>query len=72
MSDTTHFVKARHADDKTFRFMASGGRTTRLKIHALRFTEENAIAFINENAPDNPDWEFKAAPIHRKTRSKSQ
>lgn len=42
-----------------WKFLGSNGSCTRLRIHALRFTREQAEACIAENAADNPEWEWK-------------
>jgi hypothetical protein len=58
----THHIKVRELGRKSWAFLSSNG-TTRLRVHALQFTQERAAALIAENAPDNPEWEFKATPI---------
>lgn len=56
------YVKVRERGTIQFNFIAPGGRTTRLKIHAARFeSREKAQAFIDANAPDNPEFEWKVA-----------
>lgn len=60
--DMAAHVKCRLKGRKTWAFLARGG-TNRLRIHALRFeTMEKAQALVDENAEDNPEWEFKAVP----------
>lgn len=55
-------IKVRELGDKRWVFLARGG-TTRLRVHALRFESyDKANALIEENAADNPEWEWKAVP----------
>jgi hypothetical protein len=52
-------IKVREKGRKSWSFLSRGG-TNRLRIHAVRFeTREKAQALIDENAPDNPEWEWK-------------
>lgn len=61
MSGPSH-IKCRERGRKTWAFLARGG-VSRLRVHALRFeTAEKAQALIDENAPDNPEWEWKVVP----------
>lgn len=54
------YVKVREVGKARWVFLSKGG-VNRLRIHALRFeTIEKARALIDENAADNPEWEFKA------------
>lgn len=56
------FIKVREAGRKQWAFLARNG-TNRLRIHALRFdSRAKAQALIDENAPDNPGWEWKTTP----------
>lgn len=64
----THHVKAREKGKKRWTFLANGG-TNNLRVHAIQFTETGANALIRDNAASNPDWEFKAVPIARRTKS---
>ncbi len=58
----TAYVKVREVGKKRFYFLTPGGATTPLKMHAGRFESiEKAQAFIDANAPDNPDFEWKVA-----------
>lgn len=53
-------VKVREIGQKQWRFLSRGG-TNRLRIHAIQFaTRERAQALIDDNAADNPGWEWKA------------
>lgn len=63
MNNCTHHVKCREKGKKTWKFMTPRGGLNSLRIHAAQFTEEKAKAFIEENTPDNPEWEFKSQPI---------
>ena len=57
-----HYVKVRLIGRKAWAFLARGG-TSRLRVHALRFDSlEKAQGLIDENAADNPEWEWKAVP----------
>lgn len=58
----THYVQCREIGKKRWAFLSRDG-VTRLKIHALRFTEDQANKLIEENAPDNPEWEFQVIKI---------
>jgi hypothetical protein len=54
------YVKCREVGKKQFLFLTSRGGLNRLRIHAARFeTKDKAQALIDENAADNPEWEFK-------------
>lgn len=56
------FIKVREVGKKTWAFLARGG-TSRLRVHALRFaTAEKAQALIDDNAADNPEWEWRVVP----------
>jgi hypothetical protein len=64
------FVKCREKGRKTWAFLTPGAGLNRLRVHAARFdTLAKAQALIDENAADNPEWDFKAVPaIQRRTR----
>ena len=62
MTAATHYVKVREVGKKAWHFL-SGGGVTRLRVHALMFTEERANALIAENKDDNPEWEWKVVSI---------
>lgn len=54
-----YYVKVREIGKKQWLFLSRGG-ANRLRIHASIFaTKEKAQALIDENAPDNPEWEWK-------------
>lgn len=60
---TPSYIKCREIGDKTWVFLSRGG-TNHLRVHALRFaTAERAQAVIDENAADNPEWEWKVVAI---------
>ena len=63
MTTATHHVKVREIGKKAWHFLGSGGGVTRLRVHALQFTEERANALIAENKNDNPDWEWKVVSV---------
>jgi len=55
-------IKVRELGAKRWAFLARNG-TTRLRVHALRFESyDKAQRLINENAADNPEWEWKTVP----------
>ncbi len=54
-----YLIKVRKKGDRAWSFLGRNGGTNRLRIHALRFTQENAAKFVAENSPLNPDWEWK-------------
>lgn len=57
--NATHYVKCREKGSKGWTFLTSNG-CSRLRIHAARFVNaEIAQAFIDANAADNPEWEFR-------------
>lgn len=52
------YIKVREKGRRQWVFLSRGG-TNRLRIHAIRFaSQERAQALINQNAPDNPEWEW--------------
>lgn len=56
---TPHYVKVREAGARRWAFLSAKG-TTSLRVRAVRFgTKERAQALIDENASDNPEWEWK-------------
>lgn len=60
----THFVKVRkRGDSGQWRFLQARGYTGNRRIHALRFTEDEARRECEDDARINPDYEFKAVPI---------
>lgn len=55
----TFHINVREIGKKQWRFL-SGNGTNRLRIHALNFeTRDKAQALIDDNAADNPEWEWK-------------
>jgi predicted short-subunit dehydrogenase-like oxidoreductase (DUF2520 family) len=55
------YIKVRENGRKAWAFLSRGG-TSRLRIHAIRFSSrDRAQSLIDENAPDNPEWEWKIA-----------
>lgn len=56
------FIKCREIGRKQWAFLTANG-CNRLRIHAVRFdTVEKAQALIDENAADNPEWEWLIVP----------
>lgn len=57
------FIKVRKIGKRNFSFLSRGG-VSRLRVHALRFeTQDKAQALVDDNAADNPKWEFKVVAI---------
>ena len=53
-------VKCREVGKKKFLFLTSNGGLNNLRIHAATFaSREKAQALVDENAADNPEWEFR-------------
>lgn len=64
MADQAHYVKVRKLGAKRWTFLARNG-TNSLRVHAIRFaSKERAQTLIDENAPENPDWEWKTVPVN--------
>jgi uncharacterized protein YfaS (alpha-2-macroglobulin family) len=55
-----YFVKVRGDGEKRFRFLAAGGRETRLRVHAVMFDKDRAGKAVRQLAVDNPGFEFRA------------
>lgn len=56
----TAHIKLREKGKRQWAFLTSRGGTNYLRIHAARFeTVESAQKVIDENAADNPEWEWK-------------
>lgn len=56
------YIKVREIGSKPWSFLGRTG-TYRLKMHASRFeSRERTQSVIDENAADNPEWEWKVAP----------
>jgi hypothetical protein len=62
-TERTHFIKVRETGGKTWKFLASGGSETRLRIHALQFSHERAQEAVAQLGADNPGFEFKVVSI---------
>lgn len=54
----THHIKFREHGEKRYLFLDSSGAGSRLKIHALRYTTENAQKTLDSLAQENPTFEF--------------
>jgi hypothetical protein len=53
-------IKCKLKTEKRYAFLTSSGGCNHLRVHAARFeTKEKAQAVIDENAADNPEWDFK-------------
>lgn len=63
MLEVTHHVKVRKVGKKRWGFLTSKSGVNYLRIHAAQFTEAGAIALVEENRADNPEWEWKIVPI---------
>ena len=55
-------IKCRERGKLQFAFLTSKGALNRLRIHAARFTRENAEKLIAENQAENAEWEFCIVP----------
>lgn len=54
-----YHIKLRKVGGKSWRFLSSNGRINGLRVHAVIFSDEaKAQAVIDENAADNPEWEW--------------
>lgn len=56
-------IKFRERDAARWMFLTPRAGGNRLRIHAARFTRENAETLIAKHAPGNPKHEFKIVPI---------
>jgi hypothetical protein len=57
-------IKVRKNDRKRWGFLTPRGSVTHLRIHAARWAARDACEkLITDNAPDNPDWEFKVVDM---------
>lgn len=54
-----HFIKFRDKNDRRYLFLDSSGAGTRLKVHALRYTTEQAEQALKALRAENPNFEFK-------------
>lgn len=52
-------IKVRKTGSKSWAFLTPIGGTIRLKIHAARYTSNNASAAIVNLTLDNPGYDFK-------------
>lgn len=52
-------LKARKRGEKRFAFVGYNGRLNPLRVHASRFTPEQAKAAQETLSRDNPEYEFK-------------
>jgi len=56
-------VKVREKGKKQWAFLTRNG-TNRLRVHASQFaSKEVAQKFVDANAPDNPEWEWKVVEV---------
>lgn len=61
--ERTHLVYIRAVGAKRFQLLGSGGKVTRLRIHAVRVTPERAAQIAAEINQDNAgEWEAEARP----------
>lgn len=66
-------IKVRESGKKKWRFLTTKGGTTSLRIHAARWsTRAPCENLITDNAPDNPEWEFKIVDMAKGAASASQ
>ncbi|MCO5073845.1 MAG: hypothetical protein M9944_21840 [Rhizobiaceae bacterium] len=57
-------IKVRKSDTKKWGFLTPRGGVTHLRIHAARWAAKDACEkLIADNAPDNPDWQFKVVDM---------
>lgn len=66
-------IKVRKSDKKKWGFLTPRGGVTNLRIHAARWpAREPCEKLIAENAPDNPDFEFKIVDMTKGAAKASQ
>lgn len=65
--EATQHIKVRKHGQRQWKFVGSNGSMTRLRIHALMFTGEQAQKFIAESRSMNPEYDFKIQAIAVKT-----
>lgn len=54
------YIKFRSGTEKRWSFLTAGGGSNYLKIHAARIdTIEKAQTIIGDNAPDNPEFDWR-------------
>ena len=59
-------IKVRMSGKKKWGFLTSKGGVTHLRIHAARWAARDACEkLVADNAPDNPDWEFKIVDMEK-------
>ncbi len=56
-------IKARKHGEKGWWFLKPGGAMTRVKIHASRFTSDDAQQAMATLTPNNLDYEFKKVAL---------
>lgn len=57
-------IKVRQGEKKKWGFLTPRGGVTHLRIHAARWAARDACEqLITDNAPDNPDWQFKVVDM---------
>jgi hypothetical protein len=52
-------IKVRKRGERRFNFLTSKGGINHLRIHAAIFDDQKAVQFVEANAPDNPDFEWR-------------
>ena len=64
MTVPVYAIKIRRFGEKRWSFLAGGGRTNHLTVHALRFYEREAAQLIvDKSAPMNPATEWKVVTL---------
>lgn len=59
-------IKVRMSGKKKWEFLTPRGGVTHLRIHAARWAARDACEkLVADNAPDNPDWEFKIVDMEK-------
>ncbi len=59
-----HAIKLREKGRRRWEFLTSDGALNRLRIHAARFEDAGkAQKIIDENAADNPGWEWMVVDL---------
>lgn len=60
----SHAIKVREKGGKSWSFLTPRGTTNRLRVHAAIFADrDRAQRVIDDNAPGNPGWDWKIAPL---------
>lgn len=66
-------IKVRMSGKKQWGFLTPKGGVTHLRIHAARWADRDACQrLVADNAPDNPEWEFKIVDMEKDGRKTSQ